>query len=419
MTKILVTGTSRLQVPAPFARRGKERKDVRVLTWNLLYDDRWLGLHRRYAQFPPFPPSSPEKPPQAGVLSHDGWLTQTRNNNNSAPRGPAPRGGPHGGDDGALRGQGRAAARRARRQGRQAERHRGGRHCRRGRLRQGGGGHAGARGGDAHGDWMLVCGGREARRIGELCFTELIDPALVGTTSILRAVHRSAPSVRRVVVTSSFAAVLTETLLDDPATTFSEASWNPSTLADVHSSPATAYRVSKTLAERAAWDFVAREKPAFDLATVCPPMVYGPLAPGVGVASLDAVNTSNERFVAMLRGKWASEIPATGPVSIWVDVRDVARAHVLAMEKPDAGGRRLYTVGGRFSNRRLVEIVRERFPEYKDRLPGPDVPGGEAPPADKNFKYNNDETVRVLGIKWTSLEDSVEGVVQSLKKYGL
>ncbi|GJN74193.1 methylglyoxal reductase (NADPH-dependent) gre2 [Purpureocillium lilacinum] len=249
--------------------------------------------------------------------------------------------------------------------------------------------------------------------------TELIDPALVGTTSILRAVHRSAPSVRRVVVTSSFAAVLTETLLDDPATTFSEASWNPSTLADVHSSPATAYRVSKTLAERAAWDFVAREKPAFDLATVCPPMVYGPLAPGVGVASLDAVNTSNERFVAMLRGKWASEIPATGPVSIWVDVRDVARAHVLAMEKPDAGGRRLYTVGGRFSNRRLVEIVRERFPEYKDRLPGPDVPGGEAPPADKNFKYNNDETVRVLGIKWTSLEDSVEGVVQSLKKYGL
>ena len=89
------------------------------------------------------------------------------------------------------------------------------------------------------------------------------------------------------------------------------------------------------------------------------------------------------------------------------------------MEKPDAGGRRLYTVGGRFSNRRLVEIVRERFPEYKDRLPGPDVPGGEAPPADKNFKYNNDETGRVLGIKWTSLEDSVEGVVQSLKKYGL
>ncbi|UNI20278.1 Methylglyoxal reductase (NADPH) [Purpureocillium takamizusanense] len=250
--------------------------------------------------------------------------------------------------------------------------------------------------------------------------TELIDPALVGTTSILRAVHRLAPSVRRVVVTSSFAAVLTEALLGDPGTTFDESSWNPSTIADVHSSPATAYRVSKTLAERAAWDFVARERPAFDLATVCPPMVYGPLAPGGGVASLDAVNTSNERFVAMCRGAWAAGgAPDTGLVTIWVDVRDVARAHVLAMEKPDAGGRRLFPVGGRFSNRRLVDIVRERFPEYADRLPGPDVPGGGAPPADKNFKYNNDETVRVLGIQWTSLEDSVEGVVRSLKTYGL
>ena len=88
--------------------------------------------------------------------------------------------------------------------------------------------------------------------------------------------HRSAPSVRRVVVTSSFAAVLTETLLDDPATTFSEASLNPSTLADVHSSPATAYRVSKTLAERAAWDFAAAECGPMELATVLPVAVMGP-----------------------------------------------------------------------------------------------------------------------------------------------
>ncbi|KAL3959912.1 hypothetical protein ACCO45_005029 [Purpureocillium lilacinum] len=320
----------------------------------------------------PFPPSSPEKPPQAGVLSHDGWLTQTRNNNNSAPRGPAPRGGPHGGDDGALRGQGRAAARRARRQGRQAERHRGGRHCRRGRLRQGGGGHAGARGGDAHGEPVSLQVDRRADG------AHRPSPRRHHVHPPRRAPLRplGAPRRRHLVLRRR---------------PHGDAPRRPGhhlfrgVVEPLHARRRALlprHRLPRLQDARRARRLglcrprEARLRPRHRL----PPMVYGPLAPGVGVASLDAVNTSNERFVAMLRGKWASEIPATGPVSIWVDVRDVARAHVLAMEKPDAGGRRLYTVGGRFSNRRLVEIVRERFPEYKDRLPGPDVPGGEAPP---------------------------------------
>lgn len=104
---------------------------------------------------------------------------------------------------------------------------------------------------------------------------DLIDPAVIGTTGVLKAIARSAPSVRRVVVTSSFAAILDAARLSDPATTFSEASWNPVTIDDIHESPAVAYRASKTLAEKAAWDFV-RDKAngaKFDLVTVNPPMV--------------------------------------------------------------------------------------------------------------------------------------------------
>lgn len=81
--------------------------------------------------------------------------------------------------------------------------------------------------------------------------------------------------MRRVVVTSSFAAILDASKLSDPSITFSEASWNPVTIADIHESPAVAYRASKTLAEKAAWDFVGDKGNGakFDLVTVNPPMV--------------------------------------------------------------------------------------------------------------------------------------------------
>lgn len=246
---------------------------------------------------------------------------------------------------------------------------------------------------------------------------ELIDPALNGTRGILEAIKRSAPSVRRVVITSSFAAIVSEKHFADPNTTFTEASWNPDTIEDVGRSPATAYRVSKTAAELFAWDFVKSAKPNFDLVTVNPPVVFGPVAHSL--ASLDAINTSNERIVALLRGEWKIQIGATGPVGLWVDVRDAAAAHIKAFEIPEAGGRRLFTAGGRTSNREVARIVRENFPEYADRLPGPEVPGGEPAPEDKTFKYNNEATHKLLGIEWISIEKSVTDTVRSLKNYGI
>ncbi|KAJ4857605.1 NAD dependent epimerase/dehydratase family domain-containing protein [Trichoderma breve] len=246
---------------------------------------------------------------------------------------------------------------------------------------------------------------------------ELIDPALNGTRGILEAIHRDAKSVKRVVITSSFAAVLSEERLFDPNTTFTEESWNPDGVEDVHRSPPTAYRVSKTAAERLAWDFVAREKPSFDLVTVNPPVVFGPVAHSL--ASLDSINTSNERIVALLRGQWKEKIGDTGPVGLWIDVRDAAAAHIKAFEIPEAGGRRLFTVAGRTCNQEVARIVREGFPEYADRLPGPEVPGGEPFDETKSFKYNNDATYKLLGIEWIPIEKSVSDTVRSLKAYGI
>lgn len=77
-------------------------------------------------------------------------------------------------------------------------------------------------------------------------------------------------------------------------------------------------------------------------------MVFGPVVHHL--ASLDSINTSNERIVALVQGKWKDAVPDTG-VFAWVDVRDVALAHVLAIEKPALGGKRLFATAGYFSNR--------------------------------------------------------------------
>ncbi|KAI0479440.1 NAD(P)-binding protein [Xylariaceae sp. FL0804] len=243
--------------------------------------------------------------------------------------------------------------------------------------------------------------------------TELLDPAINGTEGLLKAVAAHAPGVRRVVVTSSFAAILSEARLTDPAKTFSEADWNPSTYEDgLRGPPPTSYRVSKTCAEKAAWDFVAKEKPGFDLATICPPMVFGPIAHNL--RSLSNVNTSNERLVALMHGDWRDGIPATG-VGLYADVRDVARAHVEAMERPAAGGQRFFTTGGFFSNRDIAAAVRQAFPDLADKLPGEGVAGGEFTP-DACCKYDNKRATEVLGIDWISPGKSVVDAVRTLRE---
>ncbi|RYP17160.1 hypothetical protein DL765_004693 [Monosporascus sp. GIB2] len=245
--------------------------------------------------------------------------------------------------------------------------------------------------------------------------TELLDPAIQGTLSVLQAVKKYAPSVRRVVITSSFASILSVESLADPNRTFSEADWNPLGYEDgLKGDKATAYRVSKKYAEKAAWDFVEAERPGFDVATICPPLVFGPVVHHLN--SLSAVNTSNQRFVALIQGGWASEIPPSG-VFLWVDVRDVALAHVNAMEAAEAGGKRFFTTAGYYSNRDIADAVRRNFPDLAGKLPGEDVPGGGYPEGGVH-KYDNSRATKMLGIDWIPLEKSVVDTVKSLRAVG-
>lgn len=175
---------------------------------------------------------------------------------------------------------------------------------------------------------------------------DLVDPAVRGTENVLASAANSG-TVRRVVLTSSMAAVTDE---PEGERVLDEADWN--TKSTLQRNP---YYLSKTLAERAGWDFVTREKPRFDLVVLNPFLVIGPqLSPGV--------NTSNQLFVDLLAGVYPGVMSLTWG---FVDVRDVAHAHVLAMEEPAAKGRYL-CAGDTITMREVVSLLgRSGYGKYK------------------------------------------------------
>jgi len=260
---------------------------------------------------------------------------------------------------------------------------------------------------------------------------DLLDPAVIGTTGILKSIKSHAPTVKRVVrppptppqnppntppqvITSSFASIINPHLGTRPGHTYSESDWNPITETEAIQSPSNAYRASKTFAERASWAFLEKEKPNFTIATMCPPLVLGPIIHYL--QSLDNLNTSNQRIAAIMTGKAKDEIPATGTF-IWTDVRDLALAHVKAAELPEAANKRFFVTAGYFSNEEIADIVREGFPELGEKVPVKGTSGGGYP-ADGIYGYDNSRTKEVLGIEFTSLKSSIVDTVKSLQAVG-
>ena len=168
----------------------------------------------------------------------------------------------------------------------------------------------------------------------------------------------------------------------------------------------------QTFAEKAAWDFVEKEKPNFDVVTINPPLVFGPVTHYV--SSLDGLNTSNERVRDIIQGNFLDKaLPHTG-IYLWADVRDVALAHIRAIEVPEAGGNRFLVTAGHFSNKIVVDMIRESHPELSSKLP--ENPTDDIP-ADI-YGYDSSKASRILGITFRSLKDSIGDTVTSLVKLG-
>jgi nucleoside-diphosphate-sugar epimerase len=146
---------------------------------------------------------------------------------------------------------------------------------------------------------------------------ELYAAAVAGTANVLKSVKAHNPSVKRIVITSSFAANIDVSKGKRAGYNYSESDWNPMPKDEVHN-PVEAYLVSKELAEKAAWDFIENEKPNFTIATLTPAMVYGPLRHHV--TSVKSLNTSSGDLYRLFSGD-TKEIPPT-EFAAYVDVRD-------------------------------------------------------------------------------------------------
>jgi nucleoside-diphosphate-sugar epimerase len=243
---------------------------------------------------------------------------------------------------------------------------------------------------------------------------DLIRPAREGALRVLRAARDA--GVRRVVLTSSFAAVgYGHAEQTEP---FDEASWT-----NVDGPAVSAYTKSKTLAERAAWDFIAREGGEMELSTVNPVGVLGPV--------LGPDYATSVRFVTMLLD---GKIPACPRIYFGVvDVRDVADLHLLAMTHPTAGHRFIASAGDAMSLFEVAQTLKATLGERARRVPTRQLPdwivrvgavfNAElrqlAPQLGRIRRASSAKAQRELGWTPRSREEAITAAGESLIRLGL
>jgi len=184
---------------------------------------------------------------------------------------------------------------------------------------------------------------------------ELILPAREGALRVLRAARDL--GVKRVVLTSSFAAIgYGHEPRDEP---FDETTW---TNLDA---PLAPYVKSKTLAERAAWNFIAEEGRGLELASVNPVGVFGPV-----------LGRDYSTSILVVQRLVDGEIPGCPKVCFGaVDVRDVADLHLRAMSNPAANGQRFLAIAGGFLTMLdFAKILKDRLGERAKRVPTRELP---------------------------------------------
>ena len=251
---------------------------------------------------------------------------------------------------------------------------------------------------------------------------ELIEPAVNGTANVLNTAKETT-SVKRVVVTSSCAAIYTDAVdtINAPEGSLTEEVWN--TTASIDYQP---YSLSKTLAEKKAWE-IADKQSQWDLIVINPCLVLGP--------ALNPKNTTSEsKNILKMLGDGQMKMGAPRLGAGVVDVRDVALAHYKAGITKNASGR--YITAAHETN--LLEMGMELLPKYGDKYPLPKkaIPKWLimiiGPLTNKSFtrkfirnnidvqwRADNSKIKKELGIKFRPLRETMEDGFQSLIDGGL
>lgn len=244
---------------------------------------------------------------------------------------------------------------------------------------------------------------------------ELIVPARDGALRLLRAARDA--GVKRVVLTSSFAAVGYGHKVQSAP--FNESNWT-----NLDGDDLTAYTKSKTLAERAAWDFIAKEGGGLELSTVNPVGVFGPV-----------LGADYSTSILIVQRLMDGALPGSPKLSFGVvDVRDVADLHVRAMTHPMAKGERFLAVAGDFLwMREIARVLKSRMGSAARRVPTRELPNWMVrlaslrdpaiklilPELGKRKNATNEKARRVLGWTPRSNEEALTATAESLVRLGL
>jgi len=246
-------------------------------------------------------------------------------------------------------------------------------------------------------------------RNGPVDESEMVAAARDGVLRVLRA-SRDA-GVKRVVLTSASGAVVYGHKKETRP--FTEEDWTDVT-ADI-----APYQKSKTLAERAAWEFISTEGGGLELAVINPTAVLGP-----------TLGNDDPPSLRTIKGLLGGAFPVCPPFGTgWVDVRDVADLHLLAMTHPAAAGERFIAIAGR--SLRVVEvarILRDRLGARAAKVPTREMPVILAralgafnpqlralrPQLGHNFPATSEKAERVLGWRPRPIADTIAETAESI-----
>ena len=184
---------------------------------------------------------------------------------------------------------------------------------------------------------------------------DLIVPARDGALRVLRAAH--AAGVERTVMTSSTSAICYG--MTTPRQVFTEADWS-----DLSSPDTYAYVKSKTIAERAARDWMAANGTGMEFVTINPGMVYGPV---MGADYSGSLTPLTRLLDGALPGCPRLGFPIT-------DIRDITAAHLSAMTTPGLDGERFLCAGEFLWMRDIADILKSRLGDKAKRVPARNVP---------------------------------------------
>ena len=249
----------------------------------------------------------------------------------------------------------------------------------------------------------------------------IVHTAVEGTTNVLQACA-DAGTVKRVVVTSSIAAISSGTSGspgNPPDYVYTEKDWSVE-------SACGPYVKSKLKAEQAAWDFVKKleDNKRFELTVVNPAYVQGPLL------SASSGEGSKEFCQRLLNGKFPAIPDVSSPI---VDVRDVAAAHIAAMEKSEAAGNRYILSNRTLHFKEIAQIIANEFQPQGYKIPTKNLPKvvlwvGKFfdsgikqiyPLLGKSAQLSNERMVNELGVTPRPVEESIIETCYSLIEMGL